>query len=171
MDTKTKNFLIGGLVAVVLIMAIGYAAFAQQLNINGTATIASKWDVHIKSITPATPVGTAKSISATVDNNSKATFNTELVSPGDSLTYTVVVENSGTLDATVADNGVIFNEGSNNQAIKYTYSEIATGTKITQGSTISFTITITYDDSITSQPASDQLTNTLEMILEFEQDA
>lgn len=171
MDTKTKNFLIGGLVAMVLIMAIGYAAFAQQLNINGTATIASKWDVHIKSITPGTPVGGAKSTSATVDSNSTATFNTDLVSPGDSLTYTVVVENGGNLDARVASNGVIFNEGANNQAIKYTYNGIADGTKVAQGSTISFTITVTYDNSITKQPDASQLTNTLEMILEFEQDA
>ena len=32
--------------AVVFVMAVGYAAFAQLLTINGTASIDSSWDVH-----------------------------------------------------------------------------------------------------------------------------
>ena len=46
MESKHKNILIGTLLAVVFVMAVGYAAFAQQLQINGTATINSTWDVH-----------------------------------------------------------------------------------------------------------------------------
>ena len=46
MEGKNKNILIGTLLAVVFVMAVGYAAFAQQLTINGTATINSSWDVH-----------------------------------------------------------------------------------------------------------------------------
>ena len=38
------------LLAVVFVMAIGYAAFSQQLTINGTASIDSSWDVHIEDI-------------------------------------------------------------------------------------------------------------------------
>ena len=66
MDTKNKNVLIGGLLAIVFVMAVGYAAFATQLNITGSANVTSTWDVHIKSITAGTPVGTATSKSATV---------------------------------------------------------------------------------------------------------
>ena len=50
METKHKNALIGALLAVVFVMAVGYAAFAQQLTINGSASISSSWDVHIKDI-------------------------------------------------------------------------------------------------------------------------
>jgi len=46
MESKHKNALIGALLAVVFVMAVGYAAFAQQLTINGTAEITSNWDVH-----------------------------------------------------------------------------------------------------------------------------
>ena len=46
MNAQNKNILIGGLLAIVLVMAVGYAAFATQLNITGTASITSNWDVH-----------------------------------------------------------------------------------------------------------------------------
>ena len=72
---KNKNILIGGLLAIVLIMAVGYAAFATQLTVNGTAEITSKWDVHFKedntAMTATTtgvgdkPAGTMKRTSAT----------------------------------------------------------------------------------------------------------
>lgn len=180
MDTKNesrnKNILIGALIAVVLIMGVGYAAFAQQLTINGNAEITSTWDVHIKSITPGTKeagtlVGTAKDVAHTVDSATSATFSTELVSPGDSITYTVVVENSGNIAAKVADAGVTFTEGANKDAIKYSYDGIAPGTKVAaDGGTATFTVKVEYLDSVTSQPADAQKTNTLKMLLNFDQD-
>ena len=171
-ESRNKNILIGALIAVVLIMGVGYAAFAQQLTVNGTADITSTWDVHIKSINPGEPVGTASNVSATVDSSdaTKATFSTNLVSPGDSLTYTVEVENGGNIPAMVNTDGIVFTEGPNNQAIKYSYAGISDGTKLAAGSTISFTITVTYDSSITSQPSAEQLENTLTMTLDFVQD-
>ena len=54
MDSKNKNILIGGLLAIVLVMAVGYAAFATQLQINGTANITSSWNVHFALPTGAT---------------------------------------------------------------------------------------------------------------------
>lgn len=172
-ESRNKNILIGALIAVVLIMGVGYAAFAQQLTINGNANITSTWDVHIQSITPGTPKGTASNVSATVDpsDNTKATFSTNLVSPGDSLTYTVTVVNAGTIDAMVDTDGITFTEGPNNQAIKYSYSGINDGTKVAANDgTAQFTVTVTYDSSVTSQPSAEQLTNTLTMNLDFVQD-
>ncbi len=163
MERKKKNILIGSLLAIVLIMAVGYAAFATQLNIDGTANITSTWDVHIKSITPGTPVGTASNVEVT-NNGLTATFETELVSPGDSLTYTVVVENSGSLDAVLSD--LTFTPG-NNDAITYEYSGISQGSVLTSENTATFTITVTYDEDVTSQPQN--TTNTLTMQLIYEQ--
>lgn len=173
-ESRNKNILIGALIAVVLIMGVGYAAFAQQLTINGSANITSTWDVHIQSITPSDqPVGTASNVSATVDpvDKTKATFSTNLVSPGDSLTYTVTVVNAGTIDAKVDTDGITFKEGPNNQAIKYSYSGINDGTKVAANNgTAQFTVTVTYDSGVTSQPSAEQLTNTLTMNLDFVQD-
>ena len=52
MESKHKNALIVALLAVVLVMAVGYAAYAQQLTINSKATIqestdgTKNWNVH-----------------------------------------------------------------------------------------------------------------------------
>lgn len=167
MNEKHKNILIGGLVAIVLIMAVGYAAFATQLNINGTASVASTWDVHIKNITPGTPVGTAVNKAATVgESKLTAAFETELVAPGDSLTYTVEVENGGTLDAKLSDLTLTPTASS---AITYTSDGIAKDDVIAAGATKSFTVTVTYNASSTGSMTDADRTSTLNMVLSFAQ--
>lgn len=108
MENKHKNILIGSLVAVVLVMVVGYAAFAQQLTINGTAEITSNWDVHFDTTynTDITPVagnlvgGTQSSTdpsgSITELENLTATLHADLVQPGDSVTFVLHVKNYGT---------------------------------------------------------------------------
>ena len=56
---EKKSLLIGVLLIAVVLMSVGYAALASQLDINGTAAISSKWDVKFTSITEGTPTGTA----------------------------------------------------------------------------------------------------------------
>ncbi len=167
MSAKNKNALIGGLLAIVFVMAVGYAAFATQLNITGTASTTSTWDLHIKSITAGTPVGTATSKSATVGSDQlSATFETDLVAPGDSVTYTVEVENGGSLPAKLS--AITFTQSSEN-AIIYTYNGIAQNDTLAAGTTTSFTVTVTYNPAITSQPDDADLTSTLNMQLSYVQ--
>lgn len=106
MEARHKNALIGALLAVVLVMAVGYAAFAQQLTINGTSTITSKWDVHMEKGTVATnsTMGTEPTGTVTVaDGGLSATFSAELVSPGDTVTFTLPVVNKGTINAKLSN--------------------------------------------------------------------
>ncbi len=167
MEAKNKNALIGGLLAIVFVMAVGYAAFSTTLNIQGTANVTSKWDVHIDSITPGTPVGTAKSVSATVEDGSlNANFTTELVSPGDSLTYTVTVKNDGTLAAKLSNLTFTHDE---NDAILYTYNGIAKDDVIAAGKTQTFTITVQYNPAVTGQPTNTK--SDLSMVMNYVQSA
>ena len=187
-DEIFKNVMIGVLVAIIVVMGLGYAAFTQQLTINGTAEITSKWDVHIKSIVPdknATSVTeegnvrytSAGSISSSVLNANTAEFSAVLVAPGDTVNYTVTVENSGTLDAKIDTNGIVFsdltqmNKLANNtadDAIVFSYSGIGDGTVINKnGGTNVFTISVTYNSRFTSQPEGGQLRKNLEMILNY----
>ena len=104
MEAKHKNALIGALLAVVLVMAVGYAAFAQQLTINGTSTITSNWDVHMTdgTTTPVAGVTGATAPTGTLTvaaGGLKADFTASLVSPGDTVTFTVPIVNKGTIDA------------------------------------------------------------------------
>jgi len=179
METKHKNLLIGGLLAIVLIMAVGYAAFATQLNINGTANITSKWNVYIESITPGTPVGTASNKSATLgEDKLSATFETDLVAPGDALTYTVVVKNGGTLPAKLSairfdqsHQNTATEELKDNRTIIYSYSGISENAVLPVDGSVTFTVTVTYNPAITTQPSTDaEKTSTLDMQLTYVQD-
>ncbi len=164
---KHKNIVIGLLLAVVLVMAVGYAAFATQLTINGTANITSTWDVRIKSITAMTPVGDASNVSTTVDPDSglTATFEANLVSPGDQITYSISVENAGSLDAKLDD--LSFTE-EENPAIEYSYLNIKKDDVIKSKNEQVFTVTIKYSDDVTEQP--ENKTETLKMTLSYVQD-
>ncbi len=99
MDTKAKNIIIGALLAAVAIMAVGYAALAQTLKINGTATISSTWNVAITGITEGTPTGSATNAEDVSYDGTSATFNVNLAKPGDKMVYEITVKNSGTLNA------------------------------------------------------------------------
>lgn len=170
MNSKNKNVIIGGLLAIVFIMAVGYAAFSTSLNINGTASITSNWDVEITDIVAGTPVGTASSTSAKVaDGGLSASFGTTLKSPGDSITYTVTVQNKGDLNAKLS--GIVFTPGTgvDTAAIDYSYAGIAVNDTLNAGASTSFTVTVTYDSSVTSQPAEALLNNDLTMTLTYVQ--
>ena len=97
----SKNLVIGILCAVLCVLAVAYASFTRNLDINGVAEIQSKWDIRFTSITCSTS-GSA------VDNSSKitdasgltATVNFTLVAPGDFAYCDLTVANNGTLPAT-----------------------------------------------------------------------
>lgn len=120
MESKHKNALIGALLAVVFVMAVGYAAFAQLLTINGTATIESNWDVHFDtaqdsstgvSFTRGTggttdPSGTI-TYTSTPEKPTVATLAASLQQPGDTVTFTLKPTNYGSLPAKPAAAPVI----------------------------------------------------------------
>ena len=107
---EKKNILIGGLLVAIVAMAVGYAALAQQLTINGTAQVTSTWDVkftHISEGTPSNSAGvasTAKNRTAqSISGGTTATFDVEFQTPGDTMEYDITVTNDGSLDAKLAN--------------------------------------------------------------------
>lgn len=104
-----KYFLI-----LLLLISVGYAAIATTLKINGTTTVkASKWDVYWE---PTSINVTQGSVSATGENAAHVTNNTtkdevafsvELEEPGDFYEFTVDAVNNGSLNAVIAENGVV----------------------------------------------------------------
>ena len=129
MDSKHKNILIGVLVAIVLVMAVGYAAFAQQLTINGSAEITSTWDVRYDSTqtqdTPGVIEGVAgftggQEPTGTVSYNNgdhNAVIHATLYQPGDTVTFTLTIKNYGTIPATVGTPTVQMTGDENDQPL------------------------------------------------------
>lgn len=187
---KNKNIIIIGLVLIFLLMTIGYASFTQLLSINGTAGIDSSWNVHIKSIvvSGSSSGGTSRSASVSDDGYS-ASFDVSLISPGDYVTYTVTVENTGTINAMVADSGITFSgidqmnlyndqdannpNGKATSAIVFTYEGIEVGDKLPYASgsnTDTFLVTVMYNPNYTTQPDASELDSSVRMTLNYVQD-
>ena len=161
-----KIIMIGILCALVCVMAVGYALLAQELNINGRASIDSTWKVEITNITEKDIVGDASSKETPSYTSTTANFSVGLIQSGDSITYDIEVTNSGTLDAVLESIDVSMND---NDAIIYTTSGLKKGAKLAKnGGKNTLTIKVEYNAEVTSQP-----TNTgkeLTVTLSYEQD-
>ena len=121
-NSTQRNYLIIGLCAILAIMGVGYAAFSSQLKITGTSNIDSTWSVKIISITPTDILGEAKDKPEITDyTDTTATFGTSLKLPNDSITYNIVIENQGSLDAKL---DTISKTDTNNSAISFVTSGV-----------------------------------------------
>ena len=97
-NKKTKGVMLLLVIAVIL-MTVGFAAYAQRLNITGNVTVKGKpWNVHYvnNSITPTSGSVTATNPSV---NNTDFEFTVTLEKPGDFYEATINVINEGSMDA------------------------------------------------------------------------
>ena len=162
---NNKKIIITVLSILLIVMAIGYALLAQELTINGSASIDSTWRVEITNITQKEINGgvteKGKSYTATTAN-----FDIGFTQPGDYVVYDIEVTNSGTLDAVISNINVITD---NNPAIIYTTSGLKKADTIAKnGEKKYLTVKIEYDSNITSQPALDNNDITIQM--DYQQD-
>ena len=162
---KRKRIVMVVLSVVVCIMAIGYALLAQQLTINGTASIDSKWRIQITNITEKDIVGEAYSKVTPSYTAITANFNVGLIKPGDSITYDVEVSNLGTLKAKVDSINIAT---SDSDGIIYTVSGIEEGDKLAAGEKDILTIKVEYDRNATSLP--EVTTKNITIIMNYVQD-
>ena len=163
-NTRQRNYVILGLCGVLLIMAVGYAAFRSQLTINGTSNISSEWKVLITDIQSSVLNGTPENSEEPSHTDTTATFKTNLVSPGDSMQYTVTVENRGSIDAVLK---TLSKTDSNNQAIIFEITGIEQGDTLKAHESTTFNVTVTYNKDVTNQPAN--LTSDLTITLDYVQ--
>lgn len=185
MKTGHKNIVIGALLGIVLLMIVGYAAFASNLTINSSAEIDSTWDVHIQNVSLKSKSGTSTNVTTPEGGVSgasypyvstdglTATFYAELMSPGDTMTYTVTVLNNGTLKAkligcnwdaatsAVADTGYI----------RYTKICPSINSIVNPHSTQTFDVTTTYYDNTMGQmqPTTSELEKAATLVLDYVQ--
>ena len=164
-QTKQKNLLIAGLLAIVLIMAVGYAAFATQLNINGTANVDSNWCVGFKNTNTNTYVATPGKEGATTPTGSisfsgdtcatnyqtNASLTAAFKQPGDKIVYTLTIGNKSTFAAAI-------------KSIKVENENVTSNKTITKGN-IKYTVEMPESTTL----AADAET-TMKVIAEFQND-
>ena len=163
-NSTERNYIIVGLCMILVIMGVGYAAFSSQLKIAGTSNIDSTWSVKITSITPTDIVGEAKDKpEVTTYTDTTATFGTSLKLPNDSITYNIVIENQGSLDAKL---DTISKTDTNNSAISFETSGVEEGDLLKAGEKVTMKVKVTYT------PGDEQPTNlesNLKVELEYSQ--
>ena len=125
MKKSGKNLVVVAIVLALVVVATAYAAFATELNLNeSTATIQGDWLIEITNIEATTVVGTADAGTPSFTDTT-ATFDALLNAPGDSVTYTVTIENKGSIDAKL-DSAVFTPDNEmGSPAIIYTYENPA----------------------------------------------
>ena len=162
--SKKRNIIIGSLCAIVLLMAVGYAAFQTVLNIQGTSNITSSWDIKITNVTSKNIKGTASNNGDPTWENLSATFKTNLQAPGDSIEYDITVTNNGNLNAKLDKYKLT---DTNNEAIKFTQTGLTNGEVLTAGSTKTFTVKVEYLSIVSEQPS--KVTSSLTITLDYSQ--
>ena len=165
LNKTQRNYIIIGLCAILVIMGVGYAAFQSQLKISGTSNITSNFLVKITDIEVSSQSGGAADKSdVTTHTDTTATFGTTLQSPGDTITYDITIENQGSIDAVLK---TVTKTDTNNSAIIFETSGVVEGEELPHGETATMQVKVTYNPSVTSQPAN--LESTLNVTLDYEQ--
>ncbi len=101
---KNNILLVIGLLLLVAIIGIGYAALNQTLNITGTANIGtSTWDVHFENYSSRTASNVVPTTApSTTGSPTTLSYIVNLNVPGDVYEFQVDVKNAGTLPATLS---------------------------------------------------------------------
>ncbi|QQS22171.1 hypothetical protein IPM09_01345 [Candidatus Saccharibacteria bacterium] len=144
-----KNKILIAAIAVVVLASVAYAAFAQNLQINGTGTATGDWNVKITGITRTSGTGVTEASGPSFTDTS-ATFSTNLQYPGATATYSVVIENQGNIAAQLS---TITNLTTINSAaptyITYAVNGVTQGSTLAAGATATATVTVTWDAAAT----------------------
>ncbi len=161
---NTKNIIIVALLIAVLIMAVGYSAFASELSFNGNAEITGEWDVkitniEIKEASVGTDPGTPKY------TNTSATFDAKLEKPGDKITYEITITNAGTIDAKLGNLQITPDDINGSNAIEYVI--INPSNELLAGNDTKMEVTVKYDEETTEVP--EIRTKTITGIIEYVQ--
>lgn len=107
-DRGTRTLAVVALLIAVVGMTIGFAAFSTTLRIEGTGQVkGSKFSIIFADLGDAVTVGTAKEVtggkpSIQTGNTLISNYQVELMTPGDSISYTFKIKNVGTYDAKIS---------------------------------------------------------------------
>ena len=147
----------------ILFVATGYALITNNIIINGTANFVGVWDVAITGVNTTNTLGTA-SILSTTNTDTTASFEVQLLQPGDKATLTIPIKNKGSIPAKIKKIEIV-EEGTS--AITYSVSGISEGDELLPDATGNLVINTTYVTS--SSTTTDTNEKTISVIIDFEQ--
>ena len=150
-DRRQRNIIIGTLCCLLVFMGIGYAILSTNLNILGKSTFVGSWNIvmtNISVVSEGQATGTYSDLST---DNQNATLSVDLYKPMDKVTYTVTVENQGTIDASLKAVNLL--PVSNHEYVE-AITTAKVGTALLAGNSTTFDVTIRFKNvDITSLPS------------------
>lgn len=159
---RRKNYIIVVLCVAIAIMAIVYAAFTTTLNVNGTISTSGTFAVTFQSgysCTATTKAGTdtPKGTLTTTAGTTTATLSVSLYTPGDVVTCTIPVKNTGNLQAKYVSSTVSNNLTSSSKPISVNVVSSTGNNSITANGTSSIVVTVKYNWTEDYQPDTSDL--------------
>ena len=149
---KKQRIIIGTLCSIFVGLAIGYAVLSQQLNIQGTGSVLSNFQILFTKIEEGTMNG-ATTVNKQITNSTTATFTIDLSKPGSNGEYLITVENRGTIDAYVESiNGIEEANQKEPTDITFSISDIAVNDKLKAKESKVFKVKVNWDSNSTSIP-------------------
>lgn len=152
-ERNKRNHIIVGLCAILVIMAVGFAAFSTSLNINSSAGITGTWCVGFDSsegsVTPTKGPKTATSPTGSISYTGSTclssyrggvSLSASLYQPGDFVTYTLTIKNASSLAAAI-------------NSVNVGGSNVNKNTTITKGN-ITFTVNMPLDTSLSASEST-----------------
>ena len=164
-NKKRRQIVIISLIIVLIGMTVGYATYSSNVEIKGTSTITSSWDIQITNITGGTPTGTAENAKAPTWKNTEASMEANLYKQGDAMEYDITIENKGTLDAKL-DNIITDNKNSNTEAILISFTGYKKGEVLKANQSKIVHVKIEYNPNYEGEETSSETEITFDFIQE-----
>ena len=148
---KNKTYLLIGLIVICafLTLGLGYALLSQNLEIQGTGTITSDWNILITDIVTKEKSNTASNVTEPTHSGTSATINAKFEVPGDFISYDITVANQGTLNAVLDSIKIKMKD---QEVFLFDVEGIQSGEPLNVDEEKTFTLTIRYNENIISTP-------------------
>ena len=147
--TKKKNYALVVLLVLLIGISVGYAAFGQTLNINGTANANGNFKLAFTSATISPNVGAEDSTTSISANGDTLSINMDLDYPGAGGVVNTTIKNTGSIAAKLNNLNI---EGIDDPDIKVSFSglNLEDGEVIGPDETKDVTITVEWDENSTT---------------------
>lgn len=143
-----RTRLLLGLIGVLCLMTVGYAASMTSFTVRGTATLKSSWDLEITNVTVGEKTTSAENATTPTWEGLTASMEANLYDAGDYVIYNVTVRNNGSLDAKL--NSIDFDTSKGtNAAIKISVVQPALNDVLTHEQSKVIKVKIEYDSTYT----------------------
>ena len=164
---KKQRIIIGTLCSILVGLAIGYAVLSSQLNIQGTGSVISNFQILFTKIEEGTMNG-ATTIQKEIVGDTTANFIIDLEKPGSNGEYLITVENRGNIDAYVKDiKGVVASNKKEPKDIQFSIDGLKVNDKLKAREIKTFKVKVNWDSNATSIP---ETSKDLSLTIDFVQD-